>query len=204
MDNNKNIDNNKTFLPGVISGILQSFIGHPLDTIKVLKQTNKTIKMNQLFNGFIPILLSNSIITGIQFYSYENSHPILMGLYSALLVTPTDYYKIQKQITGKYKMEFPRGFNITFLRETIALNFYFRCYNYLEKKVNVFVAGGISGSGSWLLSYCIDTIKTRIQMGETFKNAIKMKQFYNGLSHCLIRGFLVNAVGFYGASLCKT
>lgn len=192
------------FITGFVSGILQSFVGHPLDTIKVLKQTNKTIKINQLFNGFLPVLISNSIITGVQFYSYENCNPILLGLNSALLVAPTDYYKIQKQINGVYRLEFPRGFGITFLREMIALNFYFRSYNFLEKKTNVLVAGGIAGSCSWLLSYCVDTIKTRIQMGKTLKEALNMKKIYNGLSFCLIRGFIVNAVGFYGASLCKT
>ena len=193
----------KTFITGVISGILQSVVGHPLDTIKVLKQSNKQIKYKQLFNGLLPIILTNSIITGVQFHSYQNYNPILLGLNSALLTTPIDYYKTQKQIFGKYNTEFPKGFGITFIRELVALNFYFHSYDFLEKKVGIFIAGGLAGSSSWLVSYSIDTIKTRIQMGKSFQEAINMKNYYNGLSFCLFRGFIVNAIGFYGASLSQ-
>lgn len=193
----------KTFIGGFISGILQSIIGHPLDTIKVIKQSNKVIRYHQLFNGLLPVMLSNSIITGIQFYSYQNYNPILLGLNSALLITPIDYYKTQKQIFGKYKVELPKGFGITFAREFIALNFYFRTYDFLEKKVGVFIAGGLAGSSSWLMSYSIDTIKTRVQTGKTYQEAIYMKKYHNGLSFCLLRGFIINAIGFYGASLSQ-
>ena len=40
-------------------------------------------------------------------------------------------------------------------------------------------------------------------MGKTFTQAIEMKKFHDGLGFCLIRGFIVNAIGFYGASLTQ-
>ena len=129
----------KTFFAGIMSGFLQTVVGHPLDTIKVLKQTTKTIKYNQLFNGILPIMLSNSIITGIQFHSYQNYNPILLGFLSAIITTPIDFFKIQKQIYGKYTKEIPKGFTITFVRECIALNVYFHSYDFLEKKLVFFL-----------------------------------------------------------------
>ena len=127
----------------------------------------------------------------------------MLGLGSALLTTPIEYYKIQKQTFGKYPNinSIPRGFSITFLREIIALNCYFNLYHYLEKPLGVFLSGGIAGSMSWLLTYQIDTIKSRIQAGDSLKIAIAKKNFNKGLIFCLFRGFLVNGCGFLGASL---
>jgi hypothetical protein len=209
-------DNNfNSFLVGLISGSIQSIVGHPLDTIKVLFQNNKIInfhkinKNNRLFNGLTPILLTNSLLTGSQFYLYEKYSPIILGLGSALLTTPIEYYKIQKQIFGKYPdintivNTKPRGFTITFLRETIALNCYFNLYHYLEKPLGVFISGGIAGSMSWLLTYQIDTVKSRIQAGDSFEKAMAKQNFNKGLIFCLVRGFIVNGCGFLGASFVK-
>ena len=131
-------DNNfNSFILGLTSGSIQSIVGHPLDTVKVLFQNNKIInfhkinKNNRLFNGLTPVLLTNSLLTGSQFYLYEKYSPIMLGLGSALLTTPVEYYKIQKQTFGKYPSinTIPKGFTITFLRETIALN----CYRQVPK-----------------------------------------------------------------------
>jgi len=203
---------NQELLAGFVSGCFQSLIGQPLDTIKVLLQGEKSIhnkyhfiKKNnfKLFNGLTPNIISSTFITGIQFYSYENYSPIMLGLISTLLTTPIDFYKIQKQKFNKYPKQIPNGFMITFCREVIALNCYFNLYKYLEKTYGVFLSGGIAGSTSWLITYQIDTIKTRIQSGETFENAVKKGNFNNGLLFCLLRGFLVNGFGYLGASLVK-
>jgi len=198
-------DNNfNSFLLGLTSGTIQTIVGHPLDTIKILFQNNQIIdfhkinKNNRLFNGLTPVLLTNSILTGSQFYLYENYSPVMLGLGSALLTTPIEYYKIQKQTFDKYPNinSIPRGFSITFLREIIALNCYFNLYHYLEKPLGVFLSGGIAGSMSWLLTYQIDTIKSRIQAGDSLKIAIAKKNFNKGLIFCLFRGFIVNGCGF--------
>lgn len=206
------LDNNfNSFLLGLTSGTIQTIVGHPLDTIKVLFQNNKIInfhkinKNNRLFNGLTPVLLTNSLLTGAQFYMYEKYSPIMLGLGSALLTTPIEYYKIQKQTFGKYPSinTIPKGFTITFLRETIALNCYFNLYHYLEKPLGVFVSGGIAGSMSWLLTYQIDTVKSRIQAGDCLETAIGKQNFNKGLLFCLLRGFIVNGCGFLGASFIK-
>lgn len=196
--------NELSFFQGLISGTIQTIVGHPLDTMKVLLQNNQKINYSRkLFNGISPVLITNSLITGIQFYTFQNYSPLHLGLVSALISTPIEFYKIQKQTFNKYPKTIPRGFGITFLRETIALNCYFNSYNYLEKPMGVFMAGGIAGSLSWLLTYAIDTVKTRIQSGDSFQEAIAKKNFNKGLFFCLTRGFIVNGFGFIGASFIK-
>jgi hypothetical protein len=194
-----------SFFIGLISGSVQTLVGHPLDTIKVLLQNNQKINFRQLnniklFNGITPVLVTNSFLTGTQFYLYDKYSPLTLGVVSGLLTTPIEYYKIQKQTFGKYPKTIPRGFGITMLRETIALNCYFNLYHYLEKPIGVFMSGGIAGSMSWLLTYQIDTIKTRIQSGDTFNQALLKQNFNKGILFCLLRGFIVNGCGFFGAS----
>ena len=72
----------------------------------------------------------------------------------------------------------------------------------METKVNVFLAGGIAGSASWLITYPLDTIKTRIQTNnDTFISAMQKKQLFKGLGFTLLRGFIVNGAGFLSISL---
>jgi len=193
-----------SFISGIASGIAQTTLGHPLDTIKVKLQNSHTfnyslLKSTNILNGITPVLLTNSLLTGIQFYSYINYSPIIVGLISALLTTPIEYYKIQKQMHGKYPKTIPTGFGITFARETIGLNSYFKLQEYLEKPYGIFISGGIAGSTSWLLTYQIDTIKSRIQSGDNFKVAYNKGNFNKGLIFCLSRAFLVNSFGFMAA-----
>ena len=193
-----------SFISGIASGIAQTILGHPLDTIKVKLQNSHTfnyslLKSTKILNGITPVLLTNSLLTGIQFYSYINYPPIIVGLISALLTTPIEYYKIQKQMYGKYPKTIPTGFGITFARETIGLNSYFKLQEYLEKPYGIFISGGIAGSTSWFLTYQIDTIKTRIQAGDNFITAYNKGNFNKGLIFCLSRAFLVNSFGFLAA-----
>ena len=192
-----------TFLSGMISGCFQTLIGHPLDTLKVYKQTNiksKEFFNKKLFNGMSIPLVTNSLVTGLQFYSFQN-FPMYMGLVSAIVVTPIEYYKTQKQVFGIYPKKIPTGFPVTFMRENIALNCYFNSFNILESKVGTFIAGGLAGSLSWLLSYPFDTIKSRVQSNMSYSEALKKKHFFNGISLALGRGFIVNGCGFYSAKV---
>jgi solute carrier family 25 carnitine/acylcarnitine transporter 20/29 len=77
--------------------------------------------------------------------------------------------------------------------------------------LGAFIAGGISGSSSWLLSYPIDYVKTVIQSQQIenikYKSAIDcvikkykeegVKTFFKGLGVTLLRSFPVNGLGFF-------
>lgn len=82
-----------------------------------------------------------------------------------------------KQIYRKYGVKgLYLGFNITLLREVVALSEYFGIYEYAMRMFSPdgddssktpmfasFLAGGMAGSLSWLFSYPIDYVKTVIQ-----------------------------------------
>ena len=199
------------YYKGSISGIAQIISGYPFDTLKVLKQNNINKKINffnifKLYKGITFPLVSNSVIIGSQFYFYHNHSSLLSGIISGLMITPIDYFKIQKQTNKnyKYKLQRPIGFNITVCREVLAVPIYFKTYYYFNRKFNnSFLSGGIAGVLSWLIPYPIDTIKSRIQMGYTLKESIKLKKFFRGINFCLTRAFIVNGIGFYCANKIK-
>jgi solute carrier family 25 carnitine/acylcarnitine transporter 20/29 len=211
--------NNEFFL-GYLNGSIQILIGHPLDTIKVLQQRNKSIKKYNckiLFKGLSAPLILNSSITSIQFglnnyfHYYTNNYFIsgfLTGSISSIFLNPIEVYKIRLQNNKQFKTnQIFRGINLSFLRESIACLFYFGIYNYLtDKKINSFISGGISGWASWLFTYNLDVIKTRIQSKSnlTIKEAINQGNLWRGFGVCSIRSFIVNGTGFYFYNLMKT
>ena len=114
----------------------------------------------------------------------------------------TEVVKIQMQVTeGKgikpsvfkcirdvYKnfgiRGFARGYLTCFMREPLAFAAYFSSFELMTKErkndmLVVFVAGGIAGIISWVPTYPMDVIKTRIQ-GDDLKNPK-----YRGTIHCL-------------------
>ena len=209
----------ENFIAGTMSGIAQTISGHPFDTIKVWSQTNNKFKFSnlkfkniitykKLYRGITGPLLTNALVIGTQFHFYHNYNSIVSGIFSALLITPIDYFKIQKQITGKYILKpklslyrpLIKSFPITMSREIIAMGLYFNSYYYLKKKTNnTFFSGGIAGILCWLPTYPIDTVKTRMQQGYNFKKSLKMGRLFYGIQIYLVRAFIVNSIGFYFA-----
>ena len=210
--------NNEFFL-GYLNGSIQTLIGHPLDTLKVLKQKNKKIKkynLNNLFKGLSAPLLLNSSIISIQFglnnyfYYYTNNYftsGFIAGSISSIFVNPIEVYKVRLQTNKKFlKKHTFKGLNLCFFRESIGNLFYFGIYNYLSnKKINPFLAGGLSGWISWLFTYNLDVIKTRIQTKNnlTILQAINQGNLWKGFGICSVRSFLVNGSGFYFYNLIK-
>lgn len=205
------------FFFGSVSGAAQMVVGHPLDTIKVWKQNNYQIKINNLkpkilFRGVLFPILASSMSTGVQFHCYHNNPGIIGGIsagfFSSLIIAPFDYYKIKYQMkffNGNNKLPLiPRGFGITILREIPSMSSYFSTYYlFLSKDYNPFFSGGMAGIASWIISYPLDSLKTRIQTGDTYMEAIKKGNYFKGLPYCLVRAFIVNGTGFGIASLFK-
>lgn len=136
------------------------------------------------------------------------------GLMSFIL-NPFEVAKIRKQVnnnnfTSTKVLKLNKNFKLnkifvalpyTFLRESISTGFYFKSYFYLlDKNINAFQSGGFAGCISWLITYPIDTYKTRVQANTKYKMELNFKNFrslWNGISLCLLRAYLVNGVGFY-------
>ena len=194
------------YTAGFLSGIVQTLVGHPLDTIKVRLQSHRPLGVRSLYAGVTYPLLSSGIINSISFgvadatisYGYLGSG-IIAGVVSGFVSAPIEYLKVQRQsnhvnaikwrdiiVSGQLAM------GTTLLRDAIGYGVYFPVFYHCKEEVGTFKAGAIAGIASWTAIYPLDTIKTRIQSGSTVKSSLLWK----GYLPCIIRAGLVNAVGW--------
>lgn len=112
-----------------------------------------------------------------------------------------------------------RGGLLTAIRDTPAFGAYFAIYEYICRKFDkkdgselstavLLVAGGLSGMGTWIITYPADVVKTRVQNDTRGKYqgawdcCVKtyeqegLRAFSRGLNATLIRAFPVNAATF--------
>lgn len=189
-----NYDFNSLFV-GAIIGSSQTIMGHPLDTLKTIKQnSDKIVKFNKfnifsLYKGIKYPLIVNTIYNSSLFYLFDKLNNdkynkinigyagFVSGFYSGFILTPFEYYKVNSQVGNKIvflgkKYNPLRGVFLTMFREGIASSIYFSTYYSLESnQIPILISGGLAGSLSWFLTYPIDTIKTRYQI-----RAINSKQ----------------------------
>ena len=212
-------------ISGVLAGTVQSLIGHPLDTLKTLSQNKIFISSYyrcSLYNGLMPSLIQNSILTGASFhvnnyfFNLTNNNNLLSSLYTGILgcfvICPLEQIKINKQVNISSNRNLSstivhsfKHFYLVSLREVPAITIYFSSYRYFkEQQINYFISGGFSGVLSWLITYPIDTVKSRLQsnMCQSLMESIKMGNLYSGLSFCLIRAFIVNGASFFMYEKC--
>lgn len=204
-------------IAGMLSGSLSTLFGFPLDTIKGWKQSNYEKKPNfrEYYRGVSFPLLQNGFSNSLLFYQYEyckkkyKDQPFL--LYSSLSILntmincPLDKFKIMNQQKKYYPLSFKnillsyKNIGIVGFRKIPGTFVYFFTYEKMkEKNYPIFLSGGISGLFSWLFTFPIDTIKTRIQNEscKTIKEAYKKGNLWSGLSFCLFRGFFINGIHF--------
>ncbi|XP_076651307.1 mitochondrial basic amino acids transporter isoform X2 [Halictus rubicundus] len=126
---------------------------------------------------------------------------------------PLQYLKHTYKYEG-YRGVF-KGFNITVLREAPSFGVYFLTYEAITRSSGnepvstpcMLLAGGIAGTASWVLTYPLDVIKSRIQADNNrytgvvncFRQSIKTEGYsclYRGVSSTILRAFPTNAVTF--------
>ena len=205
---------------GFISGISQTIIGHPLDTIKTWSQNSIELKkppmnIKNLYKGISYPLIQNPLLISTSFFSNhyikEKTDNVYLsssitGILSGIISTPIDKYKIMRQQKLEYKLSirnFIRSYKnmpIMMMREIPANFIYYSSFDHMKKNdIPVFFGGGIAGILSWTLTYPLDTIKSRLQSNScsTIKEAFMKKKLFNGLMPCVQRAFIVNSFGFY-------
>jgi solute carrier family 25 (mitochondrial carnitine/acylcarnitine transporter), member 20/29 len=207
------------YIGGFVSGIAQTLSGHPLDTIKVWSQDRIIRKrtIRNLYQGVKYPLMTTSLITSFnfgitQYYYQQNKSYLLSGFYggflSGIIMTPIEYLKINSQINSQIKEKCQVnlaskkiGWISTITRESLGFPIYYQSYYYCRNDLDLhpLVSGAISGYLSWTLIYPIDTIKTRIQSGQSKSHleAIKMSQLWVGYRYCAIRAIIANSVGWF-------
>lgn len=198
------------FLSGAISGAVQTIVGHPFDTIKTrIQNQNKIVFcINNLYRGVTYPLMSSTIINAGIFgltekcFYHTNNYFVsgfVAGILMSPIITPFELFKVQKQNHYSGKISVFRGFVPTLIRESIGTSIYFGTYFIFRDEYSILLAGGLAGLLSWLLTYPVDSIKTRIQSTKTMtiKEAIGKGNLWRGFSACSFRCVIVNALGFY-------
>lgn len=181
-----NPDNLSThFIAGAFAGLAQTPVVTPLELIKTRLQINTLNKKNNkitttTINKIGPINCLREI--------YRNNG-----------------------ITGIFN-----GCSVTALRETPSYGLYFFTYEALTRTNNttpittlhMLLAGGLAGTVSWIFTYPIDVIKSRLQADCTgrYSGAVDCLQqslrdegyrcLFRGLNSTIIRAFPTNAATF--------
>lgn len=198
------------YIAGGFSGLTQTISGHWLDTIKVNKQNGKkTIydarSLNKgITNAIYSNIVANSFVFGFNNTLEKNMNPFASGFITGgvigLASTPFENKKIQMQNRCK-EIRYFRSIEMGVLRDSLSFSIYFGFYRILREKyeVSAFNAGGITGLLSWVLTYPIDVISTRMKSNYsmTLQKAIKIPGLWNGILICSVRSLLVNSIGFY-------
>ncbi|CAK1540415.1 unnamed protein product [Leptosia nina] len=105
-----------------------------------------------------------------------------------------------------------RGLGVTILRDCPGFTMYFMTYEAMTRgnqdAMRVFIAGGLAGAFSWVISYPVDVVKSRLQgdvvkkyssAWDCFVKSIRTdgwRCMTRGLSPVLLRAFLSNGACF--------
>ena len=212
-------------LPGMVSGFIQTAIGHPLDTMKTVSQCGGRACTKTLWSGITFNLLSSVTCNGVVFGTKQASDRCLAnwrhvvpvnsffaeyvapGAVSGAVVTPFVFFfeigKTKKQVLRR-KLSWRdflqrRGFVSTLSREIWAFSTYFSVYKLARDDCGAppFWAGGAAGMVCWMVVYPLDTTRNRqIAYNISFAEAASRGHLYRGLGICLCRAFFVNSFGF--------
>ena len=185
-----------SFLAGATAGGIQSMICCPMELVKsrmqVQDNATKFIGATQVMSSKAKGAYSSPLDVVLKIYRKEG----LMGL--------------------------NRGMVATLCREIPAFGFYFSSYDLICQLMigkdgrmaditpfQLCIAGGISGTTSWVVTYPIDVVKSRIQVDvhgryrgmmdcfrATYHKSGVVEGFYKGITTTVSRAFPVNAVTF--------
>jgi len=146
-----------------IASVAESIVMQPLDTIKVLRQSNQPLPttFRSYYKGFTPFISQMSVKYFLRFSSFEmlkskNNNfyrnfgaGIVSGFMESMFITPFELIKTNLQTTKNtsaisvvkdiYKTNgitgMYRGFTTTFFRQGINQAFNFSVYNKIKEKI---------------------------------------------------------------------
>ena len=194
--------------PALVSSIIESTITHPIDVIKIHKQTSQPIlyKFKTLYSGYIPRAIGNIPSRTIFLFSQDYLHtyfnckknyevskksqciiiPLLAGFTQTLIDTPVEVLKMNQVMNVKNTFLY-KGFLPHFFRNFI---FVLCVYNFKQfgisnsnsvgsSYLNTALYGSIGGVVGSYISHPLDTIKTCIQSNRSYKH-FTLKDYYKG------------------------
>uniref|UniRef100_A0A7S1BPG3 Mitochondrial carrier protein n=1 Tax=Corethron hystrix TaxID=216773 RepID=A0A7S1BPG3_9STRA len=227
------------------AGCASTLIGHPLDTLKVHLQTGSQLSNNAVsaarslftvhgpgvfFRGIGPPLfnavLMNTVMFSV-FNSFKDSSQsalyagFISGIATAFISTPTDFIKVQAQVTGgnsrevlrkivlRHPMALFRGHIPNLAREGIFTMVYLGFYDCLTMDksttglAQTALISSFTGGLAWIISYPCDTVKSIMQSSQRdilVLDAIKIiwrrggLSFYRGCGTSTGRAILVTSI----------
>ena len=159
-------------IAGGIAGAVQSIVCCPMELAKTRVQVQSSVKK-----------------------AYGGSCDCLLKVYQ------------QHGIKGCYK-----GMTLTLLRETPAFAIYFGTFELFCHKLTperdsidcigplaILMAGGLSGISSWVITYPIDVVKSRLQADESGS-----KRKYHGMLDCVRKTFRSGGLSAFSHGLTAT
>jgi len=195
--------------PALVSSIIESTITHPIDVIKIHKQTSQPIlyKFKTLYSGYIPRAIGNIPSRTIFLFSQDYLHtyfnskknyevskksqciiiPLLAGFTQTLIDTPVEVLKMNQVMNVKNTFLY-KGFLPHFFRNFI---FVLCVYNFKQfgngnqgnsvgsSYLNTALYGAMGGVVGSYVSHPLDTIKTCIQSNRPYKH-FTLKDYYKG------------------------
>lgn len=178
---------------------------YPLDTIKTRVQYNKSKNVFKppYYTGFSYALLRQTTQCGINYplYNYLKTDSDTLGrkiyiasfcgFVGAISVLPLDFIKIKYQISGTHTMTpdlLHRAILPTTTRAMTLQASGIVVYDYFYSFTNNFIISSVlSGISISVLAAPLDTIKTRILSGYSYREILIMQKFFSGLSFILLR-----------------
>mmetsp|Transcript_40695 Transcript_40695/g.68127 ORF Transcript_40695/g.68127 Transcript_40695/m.68127 type:complete len:247 (-) Transcript_40695:77-817(-) len=200
---------------GALSGFAKTMVSHPLDTVKVHLQTSRPIPSSPraLYRGIAVPFFRNGIENSTHFFfrglvahwmlaanipGADNPWMVgfLAGFPQSVLNTPMDYVRLKMQLAQPMRLkQCYRGLSWVTAKEAASGAVF---YGFYEGIRALGVPAGVAGSASALLAmtltYPVDVFKTRVQSGETFASARKMKGFDKGLSWAVAKCVISNYI----------
>ena len=215
----------------LISSIIETTITHPIDVIKIHKQTSKPIlyKFNTLYSGYIPRSIGNIPSRTIFLFSQDYLHkyfnnknrkinkniqsiliPFIAGFSQTLVDTPVEVLKMNQIMKIKNNLLY-KGFIPHFYRNFI---FVLCVYNFKQlsnttnvqylqsSSIQTALFGAIGGLIGSYTSHPLDTIKTCIQTNRNYDN-FTIKDFFKGCHLRAGMGMINMFISLYVFELLK-
>ncbi len=193
------------FVAGALGGVAKTLLAQPLDTLKTLHQCGRPmVGPVALYRGVMFPLVSNTVFQGASLGIESKLHKILpihaiagalTGALCCAFSCPLDSWKVARQSGGRVVLRNAyRGLGPTVARESIASATFFMAFGGLRRVTgNTTLSGAAAGLCATLITLPIDTVKTRMQAGSTFKAALGGGHYSAGLHFVVIKALLTNA-----------
>jgi hypothetical protein len=161
-------------IPSIASSLIEVIITHPIDVYKTNLQLGKTTHLNMLYRGFIQRSIGNipsrtTVLFTSDYLKNKNINiyiiPFISGAMQTIIDTPVENLKI-RAINNHTELNLFRGYiphcarNIIFIGSVI----------YMKENYDSIYSGAIGGVIGSYMSHPLDTIKTKIQSYQSYKN----------------------------------